>query len=319
MARGPFVCLTLAALCGACAGSDIDGIGHPGTAGSGAAAGSGGGGAPGSAGTAGGAGTTGTGGSSAGGAPGGRSAGCGKTLAQTGAFQATITVGALARGYYVAIPATYDPAVPRALVFGYHGSDYTGKMMRTYLDMEKAPLVDKAIYVYPDGLPPADQPSKAWDLSANGMDMPFFDAMLAQMSADYCVDPARVFVAGQSYGALMTNAVGCFRGDVIRAIAAVAGSGPSNPSQCKGPVAVWITHGMDDDSVAFTSGEKSRDFWLMEDGCTTTTTQGTPMECQNYQGCMPGYPVIWCPHVGETGHQEPPWGRVAVREFFAGF
>ena len=61
--------------------------------------------------------------------------------------------------------------------------------MRTYLDMEKAPLVSKAIFVYPDGLPPADNPSKAWDLTAAGMDMPFFDAMLAQMSADYCVDP----------------------------------------------------------------------------------------------------------------------------------
>jgi len=43
------------------------------------------------------------------------------------------------------------------------------------------------------------------------------------------------------------------------------------------------------------------------------------MQCQNYQGCMPGYPVIWCPHVNETGHQEPPWGKVAVREFFASF
>ena len=29
--------------------------------------------------------------------------------------------------------------------------------------------------------------------------------------------------------------------------------------------------------------------------------------------------MIWCEHVGETGHQEPAWGRVAVREFFAGF
>jgi len=237
----------------------------------------------------------------------------------TGAFQAMITVGALQRGYYAAIPATYDPAVPRALVFGYHGSTYTGKMMRPYLDMEKAPLVDKAVFIYPDGLPPASDPNKAWDLSANGMDMPFFDAMVAKMSADYCIDPKRIFVAGQSYGGLMTEAVGCLRGDVVRAIAAVAGSGPNNTSQCKGPVAAWITHGMDDMNVAFTSGEKSRDFWVMKNGCTTTTTQGTPMQCQNYQGCMPGYPVIWCPHVNETGHQEPPWGKVAVREFFAGF
>ena len=52
-----------------------------------------------------------------------------------------ITAFGLERGYYVSIPAPYDPAVPHALVFGYHGSNYTGRMMRTYLDMEKAPLV----------------------------------------------------------------------------------------------------------------------------------------------------------------------------------
>ena len=315
--------MAVVVLCYGCAASEMEPTGAGGSgAGTTSSAGTtGSAGATGSAGTAGIAGTTGTGGGGSGvaGTSGGSSSGCGKAPAQTGAFQATIMVGGVARGYYVAIPATYNPAVPRALVFGYHGSNYTGRMMRTYLDMEKAPLVDKAVYVYPDGLPPADQPSRAWDLTATGMDMPFFDAMLAQMSADYCVDPKRVLVAGQSYGGLMTNAVGCFRGDVIRAIAAIAGSGPNNTSQCKGPVAAWITHGMDDENVAFTSGERSRDFWLMQNGCTTTTAQGTPMQCQNYQGCMPGYPVIWCPHVGETGHQEPPWGRVAVREFFAGF
>ena len=276
--------MAVVVLCYGCAASEMapTGAGGSGAGTTSSAGTTGSAGATGSAGTAGIAGTTGTGGGGSGvaGTSGGSSSGCGKAPAQTGAFQATIMVGGVARGYYVAIPATYNPAVPRALVFGYHGSNYTGRMMRTYLDMEKAPLVDKAVYVYPDGLPPADQPSRAWDLTATGMDMPFFDAMLAQMSADYCVDSKRILVAGQSYGGLMTNAVGCFRGDVIRAIAAIAGSGPNNTSQCKGPVAAWITHGMDDENVAFTSGERSRDFWLMQNGCTTTTAQGTPMQCQ---------------------------------------
>ena len=287
--------------------------GSAGTTGRAGTTGGGAGTAGGAAGTAGGAAGT------AGGGTGTGTSGCGKTPPMTGAFQATIAVAGVDRGYFVSIPTGYDPAVPRALVFGYHGSNYTGRMMRTYLDMEKAPLVSKAIYIYPDGMPPADNTSRAWELTATGKDMPFFDAMLAKMSADYCVDPKRILVAGQSYGGLMTNAVGCLRGDVVRAIAAIAGSGPNNTSQCKGPVAAWIIHGMDDGNVSFESGQRSRDFWRMANGCATTTTQGNPMQCVNYDGCMPGYPLIWCQHVGETGHQQTSWGRVAVREFFASF
>jgi hypothetical protein len=34
---------------------------------------------------------------------------------------------------------------------------------------------------------------------------------------------------------------------------------------------------------------------------------------------MPGYPVIWCPHVGDAGHQIPSFGREAMRRFLASF
>ena len=85
------------------------------------------------------------------------------------------------------------------------------------------------------------------------MDMPFFDAMLAQMSADYCVDPERISSPVRATAA----------DDQSRRLPprrrrprdrCVAGSGPNNTSQCKGPVAAWIAHGMDDETVPFTSG-----------------------------------------------------------------
>jgi len=138
------------------------------------------------------------------------------------------------------------------------------------------------------------------------------------MRAIYCVDETCIFVNGQSFGALMTNVVGCLRGDMIRAIAAVAGSGPRG-SMCTGKVAVWLTHGMDDMSVTFKSGEASRDFWVNANGCSTMTAPGTPMQCLVCQGCDPEHGVTWCPHNGDGGHQHPSFGRAAVREFFAGF
>jgi polyhydroxybutyrate depolymerase len=44
---------------------------------------------------------------------------------------------------------------------------------------------------------------------------------------------------------------------------------------------------------------------------------GKPPQCQSYQGCDAGHPVFWCPHVGDSGHQHPSFGREAVRQFFA--
>ena len=248
----------------------------------------------------------------------GGSTGCGK-MGKTGAFQQTMTAAGLERGYYLSVPQTYDASVPNRLVFGYHGSNYTGIMMRQYLDLERAPLVAGTVFVYPDGLPLEDQPDHiAWELAANSRDMVFFDELLAKLQSEYCIDPERIFVNGQSYGGLMTNALGCFKGDVIRAIAVVAGSGPRG-SSCQGQVAAWLTHGMDDDSVSFSSGEASRDHWALANHCTMTTVPGTPEQCLNYQGCDAGYPVIWCPHVNDGGHQHPSFGRAAVREFLASF
>jgi poly(3-hydroxybutyrate) depolymerase len=248
-----------------------------------------------------------------------RSAGCGKPNMMTGQFQAMIRAFELDRGYYMSVPKAYDPERAYRLVFGYHGSNYTGKMMRTYLDNEKAPLLDGTIFVYPDGLPLPNQPDNiAWELKANGRDVAFFDALFQFLRESYCIDETRVFVNGQSYGGLMTNFIGCVRGDVIRAIAVVAGSGPRGAT-CTGKVGVWLTHGMDDMNVSFASGEASRDFWVKANGCTTMTMPGMPAQCQVYQGCEPENPVIWCPHNMDGGHQHPSFGRAAVREFLAAF
>lgn len=267
-------------------------------------------------GTSGGGATGGTSVAGSGGAPAG-TPGCG-TMAETGLYTGTVTAFGLERTYYMSVPDSYDPTEPQRLVFGYHGSNYDGQRMRQYLDLEKPPLVDGTVFVYPDGIGLEDQPDHiAWELGEDERDLAFFDALLEKLENEYCIDPSRIFVNGQSFGGLMTNAVGCFRGDVVRAIAVVAGSGPRGT--CQGQVAAWLTHGMDDDSVSFSSGEASRDHWIEANHCSDVSNPSDPPQCLAYEGCDAGYPVIWCPHVNDGGHQHPSFGREAVREFLASF
>jgi len=80
-----------------------------------------------------------------------------------------------------------------------------------------------------------------------------------------------------------------------------------------------LTHGTDDESVSFESGESSRDHWVEANHCEMTTTVSDPPECLAYDGCDDGHPVIWCPHTADGGHQHPSFGRAAVREFFSMF
>ena len=56
---------------------------------------------------------------------------------------------------------------------------------------------------------------------------------------------------------------GCQLGDVFRAIAPIAGSGPgfgTRTPTCVGQVAAWLAHGNQDTVVQFTAGTRSRPF-----------------------------------------------------------
>ena len=146
-------------------------------------------------------GMTGTGGSG-GGEP---APGCGNAAAPKGARNLTIQVNGKARTYVLFVPNGYDPKKSIPLIFAWHSSGASGAESRKYYKLEPV-TGDGAIIVYPDGL------NGAWDLSANGVDMKFFDLLLESISKDYCVDQARVFSTGYSFGGMMSHSLACDRG-----------------------------------------------------------------------------------------------------------
>jgi poly(3-hydroxybutyrate) depolymerase len=264
-------------------------------------------------------------GSSAGGAPAqagagqaGAPIGCGAAAA-TGAQEKTITVDSTERTYVLFVPAGYTPDSRAALVFAWHGLGGSGALARRYFGIESR-AGKGAIFVYPDGLATGQDDKTGWELTAKGRDVAFFDAMLAEVSHDYCVDSKRIFSTGHSFGAMMSNALGCFRGDVLRAIAPVAGMPPRGQAAgCTGEVATWIAHGENDATVDFMSGGvATRDFWLGRNGCSTTDSAATmPEPCVAYSGCKADLPVHWCVH--QDDHNWPNFAAAGIWAFFSSF
>lgn len=78
-----------------------------------------------------------------------------------------------------------------------------------------------------------------------------------------------------------------------------------NHAACIGPVAALITRGTGDGGTPLDQAEQARASFIMRNGCTTQTQPWLPGEttfdsssCVAYQGCMTGYPVVWCPTPG---------------------
>ena len=225
--------------------------------------------------------------------------------------QTKVVVKGVDRTYDWLIPDGHDGTHPVPLVFVYHGGGGTGADVRGSLKLEDA-TGGKAIMVYPD----AALPSKEWDLERDGStnaDMFFFDQIVQTLEDEYCIDTARVFVAGVSNGAYFANQLGCFRGGSIRGISSVSGGGPSGPAQdydengklvcSQKPVGAIIIHGAADTEVALTEGQASRDHWTSVNGCRSGGLETFPPDpCKSQLNCAKDRPVVWCeiPGLGHT-------------------
>ncbi len=236
------------------------------------------------------------------------STGCTGAAPASGLVSKSLTVGGASRRYQLFVPKGLDAKKPARLVFVFHGLGGNGDQIRAYLGLEAQAAAD-AVMVYPDGLVRL-QGRTGWSEE----DLPFFDAMVADVSGAVCVDQKRVFATGHSFGGYMTNLVGCLRGDVVRAIAPVSGGFVASGA-CKGPVAAWLAHGDRDGTVPQSEGLAARDRWLASNGCAATSKPVSPGQCVSYDGCTANHPVVWCSFAGDH-FPLPDYTRPAIWDFF---
>ncbi len=247
------------------------------------------------------------------------SPGCGSPYVGDPVVSGQIDVAGEPRTFVLSVPAGYDPEVPTTLVFAWHGLGGNGELARLYFNVEEA-SAGQAIFVYPDALPQASSGGQTgWELINDGSDLQFFDTLFAELTNNLCVAPERVFSTGHSFGGYMSNALGCFRADVLRAIAPVAGGPPFQGCQSE-RVAAWMAHGTVDAVVPFAQGELARDLVTDRNGCGTETVATPPEPCAAFEGCDADYPVTWCAHdlSDGDGHAWPPFAADAIWAFFDG-
>ncbi len=308
------------------AGGGKAGGGAGGAAGESATGGASPGGAGGGGGSGGGAAGT-SGGESGGSGPGGATStmGCGKAPPKSDRY--TIDVDGTTREYILDVPSDYDPEHPYRLVFGWHPLGGSAQQVASggYYGL-KSQADGAAIFVAAEGLP--FQGNNLGWANTNGRDLAFLDAMMERFRNELCIDESRIFSTGFSFGGMMSFAVGCATNTVMRAIAPMAGniqvSGCENGTE---PVAVMGFHGTEDTVVAIDGGRAGRDKFVTRNQCTQDTMPVTPSwcdginnepcSCVSYQGCMDGYPVIWCEFNGP--HTPAPNSGATIWNFFEQF
>jgi poly(3-hydroxybutyrate) depolymerase len=307
-------------------GAGGSGAGGSGTmSGVGGSTGGGGSGAGGSGTTTGGGGSTGTGGHG----QTGMSPGCGMSpMDPPGKFtHHTIAVTGIAatvkpatgggswtmRDYYIQIPTGYDSSKAYPVLFG--GGGCGGNLVSNgssggfaVLGGNQTQAIQIGMsYVWPQGGGACFD-----DNGADTPDLPYFDAMLAEVEKNYCVDKGKVFVGGYSSGGWESYMLGLARGGVVRGISPAAGGlRMSRPPGSNIPIAALLLTGGDDTAnpaTGPTGSDAAMSLILQINGCqgTATVPWETPCNgcgCNRYTGCPMAYPVVRCRPPGQ-GHTD---------------
>jgi poly(3-hydroxybutyrate) depolymerase len=255
------------------------------------------------------------------------------------------------RRYSYFVPSTYKSDAPEQtplpLVFDFHGMGGLipePPYLITSVGVLKGDSTP-AIFVFPQGLSPAGDGGYGWHgvTSCSDYDVAFFDAIYAEITSNYCVDLRKVFSEGFSFGASMTQALACCRGDKLRAMALQSGGpcvdGFCQPAIC--PTTNWPSarygFGTGDSNTAGGDGsftlaefqdvvEESRLALQCSTNVNTVSTRCDSVapgcHCVEYQLCKESKRLVRCeyPGSGQDMHtyQQPDYPK-NVWDFYLGF
>lgn len=225
-----------------------------------------------------------------------------KPVVLRGTVERRITVDGLQRSYRLHIPASYDGQTALPLVFSLHG--FTGNVHNQARITGWDALAEEHsfIVVYPQG---AGIPSR-WNTEDGALgslaitdDVAFINTLIDRLSADLCIDEARVYVNGFSNGGGMTEYLACELSERIAAVATVAGAYNDDFTACQPtrPVPLMAFHGQADPIVPYFGGDDAMALpripswitsWADRNGCDGLPDSfrvGPTSERQDFTAC----------------------------------
>lgn len=215
-------------------------------------------------------------------------------------------------------PEGYDGVTPLPLVFAFHAN---ANPATQFLDATRGtPLEAGFVMAFPKSV------GMGW---ASDVDAPRFDAVYAELLANYCIDENRVFALGHSSGAQFIEQLLCQGESRFRAVAPSAGA-----STCASwsPIPTLFIHGQNDTerlNIDDADGAKALAGYVTSNTCQPSTlgydvascARGDlPVNpgCVSYEGCAA--PLVQCshddPNYGGTNHGWPCFANQAVFDFF---
>lgn len=182
------------------------------------------------------------------------SAGCGtSTVGALARERRTMVVGAEERWYLLSTPPAHDGATPLPLVVELHGLAEGAGIAAEMSQLDTVATREGFVAAYPNGSGEPVRWNQHLDADPN-TDFDFIAQLLDTLGDDLCIDLARVYATGLSYGAIMSSSLACVMADRIAAIAPVAGV--EHPDACEPgrPVPVLAMHGTADPILFFNGG-----------------------------------------------------------------
>jgi poly(3-hydroxybutyrate) depolymerase len=232
-----------------------------------------------------------------------RAPGCGKPQSSPRGLTLRTKGG---RTFHVYGPAEYDPTRAYPVVFAFHGWESSGPEFQKWFKMEDH-VASAAFTVYPDALAPG------WDV-ARDRDLAFVSAMRVGLANAYCIDLARLYAFGFSYGGKFVHHLGCRRPDIIRAISVGDGSwGHSEEASCK-PLPVLVTHRTRDPDELIEWGRAAAEAWTRVDACAKDTdVTDAEHGCVTHRGCKA--PVVVCEDTYFNASWPRDWNHTVREEY----
>ena len=205
----------------------------------------------------------------------------------------SIMVNGQEREFRLSVPSS-DAGTKLALIIAFHGGGGSGEDFQQQSEFEQLGEQEKFIMAYAIAEDDRTAAEGEWYLNTSATsrdDNDFTEAIVDNLSSQYCIDQSRLYGIGYSLGSMFTYEIACQLNHRFAAVASYAGTMPVDPETCDlvGSMGVLHIHGkLDyiidyDDDWDWKDGEHEGvgtmssvpgmiDAWSMQVNCASSET-----------------------------------------------